>query len=425
MPLDWLSRGRAEADQAGAIIEDAWRRLRQVEKNFQSPVSFVVQAEIASSPGALVTSQTPILPTMPPQFLSLSQGVTQNLPEQGFSFPQPRWKGFNLLRWDIRLPFFEDADPIVALTALNHVYAGTMARTLSQVFGHPVDTVKTRMQIKDPPKKLRKWRKKISKKAIGVGPVDIDNWFFKGPGDIYRGVWGAILGTIPNALLYFVAYECSKTKLEKHLPPHLTHIASASVGTVAASIVRVPADTLKHRVQAYMHANVFEAAKSIVMTEGIGGLYKGFLPTLMRDVPEIAIQFSVYEKMREFVASRRKVEKLTTPEHLVLGAFAGAVAATCTMPLDLVKTRQQCGAAMGIHTIVQAVVRESGPLGLLSGLGPRVLHVSMMSAVFFGLFEYCKLVMKPNREASDKLILPKIWHKRRDHIWKRQFVYTD
>ena len=35
---------------------------------------------------------------------------------------------------------------------------------------------------------------------------------------------------------------------------------------------------------------VFEAFVAIVQTEGIGGLYRGFWPTLMRDVPEIAIQ---------------------------------------------------------------------------------------------------------------------------------------
>jgi hypothetical protein len=28
----------------------------------------------------------------------------------------------------------------------------------------------------------------------------------------------------------------------------------------------------------------------VVTAEGIGGLYKGFWPTLLRDVPEIAIQ---------------------------------------------------------------------------------------------------------------------------------------
>jgi hypothetical protein len=35
---------------------------------------------------------------------------------------------------------------------------------------------------------------------------------------------------------------------------------------------------------------VFEAFRSVVTAEGIGGLYKGFWPTLLRDVPEIAIQ---------------------------------------------------------------------------------------------------------------------------------------
>jgi len=32
-----------------------------------------------------------------------------------------------------RLPFFDEADTDAADSALNHVYAGTMARTLSQV----------------------------------------------------------------------------------------------------------------------------------------------------------------------------------------------------------------------------------------------------------------------------------------------------
>ncbi|CAI5511347.1 unnamed protein product [Closterium sp. Naga37s-1] len=323
-----------------------------------------------------------------------------------------------------KLPFFDD-DPVGAITAINHVYAGTMARTLSQVVCHPIDTVKTRMQVKDPTKKLRKWRRKVVKKAFEVGPIDIDNWLIKGPSDLFRGVWGAILGTIPNAMLYFIAYEATKKKLEKRLPPGPVHVASATVGTVAASIVRVPADTLKHRVQAYLHRDVFEALKVVLQTEGVAGLYRGFWPTLMRDVPEIAIQFAVYENLRAFVKEKRKVEKLTTPEHLLLGAVAGAAAATCTMPLDLVKTRQQCGVSQGIHKIVMAVMAESGPSGLLAGLGPRVFHVSMMSAVFFGLFEYCKLIVKPDRSPSDRLYLPKIWNKRRDHIWKRQFVYTE
>lgn len=219
--------------------------------------------------------------------------------------------------------------------------------------------------------------------------------------------------------------SASKKKLENHLSPGVTHIVSASVGTVVASVFRVPADTLKHRVQAYMHANVFEALVSVVKSEGVFGLYRGFWPTLMRDVPEIAIQFGVYEKLRRCMESKRQVTKLTTPEHLVLGAVAGAVAATCTMPLDVVKTRQQCGLSASFSTIALSLVKENGFAGLFAGLGARAFHVSLMSALFFGLFEYCKLILKPERTPSDKLYLPKIWDKRREKIWKRQFVYTE
>ena len=35
-----------------------------------------------------------------------------------------------------------------------------------------------------------------------------------------------------------------------------------------------------------------QGARSIVAKEGMGGLYSGLLPTLLRDVPEIAIQVS-------------------------------------------------------------------------------------------------------------------------------------
>jgi hypothetical protein len=80
------------------------------------------------------------------------------------------------------------------------------------------------MQIRDPPKKLRKWRKNIASHHIGIGPVGVDNWFFKGPADLYRGVVGAFLGTVPNALLYFGAYE---SKYMTQLFAYLQKIAFA------------------------------------------------------------------------------------------------------------------------------------------------------------------------------------------------------
>jgi hypothetical protein len=151
------------------------------------------------------------------------------------------------------------------MISINHIFAGTVARTLSQVGVHPVDTVKTRMQIQEPTIKLCKWKKGIVSKHIGIGPVGVDNWFFKGPSDLYRGVIGVILGTVPYALLYFSVYESSKSRLEKYLPTEVLHVVSASLGTVVASVVRVPSDTLKHQVQAYMHPNGRSLTSQIIL----------------------------------------------------------------------------------------------------------------------------------------------------------------
>ena len=57
---------------------------------------------------------------------------------------------------------------------------------------------------------------------------------------------------------------------------------------------------------------------------GIIALLVGLLlPTLLRDVPDIAIQFTLYERLRKTLERRRNVNKLRTWEHLILGGFSG------------------------------------------------------------------------------------------------------
>lgn len=97
-----------------------------------------------------------------------------------------------------------------------------------------------------------------------------------------------------------------------HSAPSVTHVISASGGALCSALVcydvvhprnthhvaqlRVPTDTLRHRVQAYLHPNVGAAAHTIAVNEGPRGLFRGFGPTIMRDVPEIALQFVIYDR---------------------------------------------------------------------------------------------------------------------------------
>lgn len=325
----------------------------------------------------------------------------------------------------------ESADPILLLSdTVRHVCAGTAARTMAQAIIHPIDTVKTRLQVTAPALKLQRWQQRIKDNPLDLyvanrRVVHTKNWLIRGPKDVYRGLTGAVLGTIPTAMLYFTTYEWCKTRLEaRGAPSAITHLASASAGAVMSAFIRVPTDTIKHRVQAYMEKDVFLGARHILASEGIRGLYQGLVPTLMRDVPEIAIQFALYEKLRKVVESRRGLAKLHTWEHLVVGGFSGACAATATMPLDFAKTTIQCGSSQPVRQVLKAAVQQHGPAGLFRGMTPRVCQTAIMSAMFFTLFEFWKAQLKPHhhRGTRDRLLEPKIWHKQRTHVWKRQFV---
>lgn len=83
--------------------------------------------------------------------------------------------------------------------------------------------------------------------------------YWQGPRDLYLGVWGSILGTLPTAAVYFATYEWCKGKLEaRQCGQALTHVASASAGAVISAFVKTPSDTLKHQVQAYFFPNVWQ-----------------------------------------------------------------------------------------------------------------------------------------------------------------------
>ncbi|CAD7699193.1 unnamed protein product [Ostreobium quekettii] len=130
-------------------------------------------------------------------------------------------------------------------------------------------------------------------------------------------------------------------------------------------------------------------------------------------------------RLRVSLERRREKKKLQTWEHLVLGGACGACAAVLTMPLDVAKTTIQCGRTKApLFQALTITLQEKGMKGLFAGLYPRITQVATMSAVFFTLFEFWKLQLKPQRfrDPEDRLLGSKIYGKRRRKVWKRQFV---
>ena len=89
---------------------------------------------------------------------------------------------------------------------------------------------------------------------------------------------------------------------------------------------------------------------NILKSQGVGGLYVGFLATLVRDVPYTVLELGLYENIKLWwLQSTRgspsqqaqRNQELVLPRGILhaAAAFTGAVAAFLTTPLDLVKTK--------------------------------------------------------------------------------------
>ncbi len=73
------------------------------------------------------------------------------------------------------------------------------------------------------------------------------------------------------------------------------------------------------------------------------GLFTGFTPTMIEDVPDMAFKFAAYESMRQMHANLTG-RKANPTEDFAMGAVSGAVAAAATTPLDVIKTNMMCNA---------------------------------------------------------------------------------
>ena len=63
---------------------------------------------------------------------------------------------------------------------------------------------------------------------------------------IYAGLGPAAIGSAPSAALFFCTYETSKHMFATALPASpAAHMAAASIGEVAACLVRVPIEIVK------------------------------------------------------------------------------------------------------------------------------------------------------------------------------------
>ncbi|KAK4760949.1 hypothetical protein SAY87_005842 [Trapa incisa] len=259
-------------------------------------------------------------------------------------------------------------------TLVDGVIAGGTAGVVVETALYPIDTIKTRLQA-----------------VRGGGKIN-----FQG---LYSGLAGNLAGVLPASALFVGVYEPTKQKLLRMFPENLSavaHLTAGAIGGIAASLIRVPTEVVKQRMQTGQFRSANDAVRLIISKEGFKGFYAGYSSFLLRDLPFDAIQFCIYEQLRiGYKAAARR--DLNDPENAIIGAFAGALTGAITTPLDVIKTRLMVqGSAnkyRGVFDCVQTIVQEEGSSAFLKGIGPRVLWIGIGGSIFFGVLERTKRLL--------------------------------
>ncbi|KAL6059475.1 Mitochondrial carrier [Balamuthia mandrillaris] len=254
-----------------------------------------------------------------------------------------------------------------------------------------------------------------------------------------EGLWGFFKG-LPPRLMYitpaaavsFMFYEQFKMLLKSHknrnsgrttksqsaqeayiLKHPAVPVIAGGLARLLGTACRTPFDILRQRLQvqgsiknsAYKGLGTFGSLRLLIKTEGWRGLWTGYSIAVLRDVPFAAIYFLSYELLKEQQIFRFKAEKerLAIYNHLLAGAGAGAVAATCTNPFDVVKTRLQTQSTLpleernkyngGIVATLRSIVKEEGAAGLTQGLKPRLLYLTPAASLTFASYEQYKRLL--------------------------------
>jgi len=306
---------------------------------------------------------------------------------------------------------------IARFIPVKDIIAGGLARAASQSTIHPLDTVKVRMQaalksttsvavaIQPSGGKYGVGLGAVTNGAVSIGQRSLSSAARAGAlkmgaelGLLYKGCLGAASGAGLAIGTYFAFYGTAKKLLQEKsdMPVSTIAFVAGGIGALGSSIVKVPAAVCIRSVQAGVYPNVIAAGRRITAAAGPRGLFTGYIPTLLEDVPDMAVKFAAYETLRTMHRSftKKSKDESSAGADIAMGLIAGSVAAAATTPLDVVKTRMMCNASSrpSFSGAIVSVWKDSPPgVGrvrtFFTGVRPRAISNGINSAIFFCFYE--------------------------------------
>jgi solute carrier family 25 S-adenosylmethionine transporter 26 len=162
---------------------------------------------------------------------------------------------------------------------------------------------------------------------------------------------------------FFTVYEATKPAIAPYLPQPLVHGLASATAEAVCCIILAPAEVIKQNAQVASRSDRAPGAPSptrLIARQFLArpaSLWSGYGVLAARNLPFTALQFPVYERLKDALARANARRRGTRTDAIPLGEQAlataaaagcsGALAAVLTTPVDVVKTRIMLAAARG------------------------------------------------------------------------------
>ena len=169
--------------------------------------------------------------------------------------------------------------------------------------------------------------------------------------------------------------------------------ASSSCAAVVAETATLPTDVAKTRLQvdsAGIYRGFVHCIKKTAADDGVGALWKGLAPALIRQVCYSSLSMVLLEPIRDMVVPAGQAPNFG--QRLFAGGTAGALAITVFNPTEVIKTQMMTSGKVTppMGQVVKRIMAEQGVLGLWAGLKPNVARTFLVNAAELGTYDQAK-----------------------------------
>ncbi|XP_057715619.1 mitochondrial basic amino acids transporter isoform X2 [Corythoichthys intestinalis] len=230
---------------------------------------------------------------------------------------------------------------------------------------------------------------------------------------LYKGLGSPMMGlTFINAIVFGVQGNAMR-KLGRDTPLN-QFLAGASAGAIQC-VICCPMELAKTRMQMQgtgekkskrkMYKNSLDCLLRIYNKEGIRGINRGMVTTLLRETPGFGVYFLAYDVLTRQLGCEPE-DPYLIPKLLFAGGMSGIASWISTYPVDVIKSRLQADGVGGVHRYggiadcVRQSVRKEGWRVFTRGLTSTLLRAFPVNATTFATVTLFLLYMRKDEECA-------------------------